>query len=176
MAFAPYLPIDTVGTPNLDSPLAGTTWWCAFDWYTHQLKAGFQSMGLMKMDRATTKLVYDHLASMYKKYVDRSEYITAVEPLSAPVLPAAYRLQQNYPNPFNPATTITYSIPSESMVSLKVFDLLGQEIVTLVDEFQQPGMHRVEFDLRDREAGSGVYFYRLQHSGHIETKRMVRLK
>ncbi|MCU7495680.1 MAG: family 10 glycosylhydrolase [Ignavibacteria bacterium] len=83
----------------------------------------------------------------------------------------SYRLENNYPNPFNPSTTIRYSIPSESNVSLKVFDLLGREVKTLVSERMPAGTHQLEFNAGN--IASGVYFYRLTAEGYSETKKMI---
>jgi beta-glucuronidase len=176
MAFAPFAPVDNTGKPNPAGPLMGVTWWCAFDWYTHQQTAGFQSMGLIKMDRSTTKPVMSHLVDAYKNYVDNSEYITQIESAPASNAPSTYTLFQNYPNPFNPRTMIRYQLPSQGMVSLKVYDLLGREVATLVNEFQDAGVHQSEFGIENAKGGSGIYFYRLQSAGYSETKKMVGLQ
>jgi hypothetical protein len=89
-------------------------------------------------------------------------------------LTSEFRLEQNYPNPFNPATIIRYSLPEEQDVSLKVFDLLGREIATLVDEKQKSGEHSVSFDAR--ALSSGVYYYRLTTGGYVSVKSMVVMK
>ncbi|MBI1806904.1 MAG: choice-of-anchor D domain-containing protein, partial [Ignavibacteria bacterium] len=87
--------------------------------------------------------------------------VTGVEPSETPL---TFALMQNYPNPFNPSTIIQYSIPEVSKVTLKVFDILGQEIRTLVDDVQGPGIKSVQWDSIDRNGrniGSGYYFYRI---------------
>ncbi len=76
--------------------------------------------------------------------------------------PATYALEQNFPNPFNPITTIYYQLPIEGKVTLKVYDVLGREIKTLVDEQQQAGYREARFDASN--LSNGVYFYRLQVS------------
>lgn len=83
-------------------------------------------------------------------------------------------LYQNYPNPFNPSTKISYSIPEQSNVSLKIFDVLGREISTLVNEEQASGNYTIEFDASSLK--SGVYFYRLQNGSFSETKKFILLK
>jgi L-ascorbate metabolism protein UlaG (beta-lactamase superfamily) len=96
--------------------------------------------------------------------------------------PLTNRLDQNYPNPFNPSTTIHFQVPTSSQVNVKVFDVLGREIVTLVNEHKNPGVYSVQWNA-DR-VPSGVYFYRLevyQRSGEqvtsfIDTKRLIVLK
>ena len=83
-------------------------------------------------------------------------------------------LKQNYPNPFNPSTTIQYSIPKESFVTIKVYNVLGKEIVTLVNERKSAGTYSVNFN--SSNISSGVYFYRLISGTHSATKKMVILK
>jgi hypothetical protein len=93
-------------------------------------------------------------------------------------IPKTYSLSQNYPNPFNPTTVINYSIPKRSFVTLKVYDILGREISTLVNEEQSAGNYKVTFN--GVNLPSGVYFYRLSANGKannfVETKKLVLLK
>jgi len=97
-------------------------------------------------------------------------------------VPSTYGLAQNYPNPFNPTTTIQYSVVSDQSpprVTLKIYNLLGQEVRTLVDEVQEPGHYAVAWNGRDengRQVASGVYFYRLSALDCMDTKRMVLVK
>jgi hypothetical protein len=88
--------------------------------------------------------------------------------------PMEYDLDQNYPNPFNPVTEIRYSIPRTEKVSLRVFNLLGEEVASLVDGTQSVGTHRVQFD--GSKLPSGVYVYKLQTDGYTASKKMVLLK
>jgi len=85
-----------------------------------------------------------------------------------------YRLFQNYPNPFNPTTTIKYSIPKLSFVSLKIYNLIGEEIATLVNEEKLIGNYQVEFNAA--ALPSGIYFYRLQTPNFTQTKKMILLR
>jgi len=87
--------------------------------------------------------------------------------------PREYSLEHNYPNPFNPTTTIRYSIPNTSHVRLKVFDVLGREVATLVDEVQDSGRRSVVFDAA--HLASGVYLYKLQAGSCIQTRKLVLL-
>ncbi|HSW55392.1 MAG TPA: T9SS type A sorting domain-containing protein, partial [Ignavibacteriaceae bacterium] len=89
-------------------------------------------------------------------------------------LPVAYSLEQNYPNPFNPSTTIRYQIPKEGMVTLKVYDILGAEVVTLVNEEKAAGKYVVNFDAN--RLASGVYLYKLQADEFVSVKKMVLVK
>ncbi len=89
-------------------------------------------------------------------------------------IPEEYSLSQNYPNPFNPATNLEFGISDLGFVSLKVYDILGKEIITLVNEKLSPGNYKVEFD--GRGLTSGVYFYRLNTGEFTDTKRMILIK
>ncbi|OGU77631.1 MAG: hypothetical protein A2W11_08210 [Ignavibacteria bacterium RBG_16_35_7] len=90
------------------------------------------------------------------------------------LLPTQYILFQNYPNPFNPTTSIQYAVGSRQFVSLKVYDVLGSEVTTLVNEEKQPGVYEVEFD--GEGFASGIYFYKLQTENYTSTKKMIYLK
>jgi photosystem II stability/assembly factor-like uncharacterized protein len=89
-------------------------------------------------------------------------------------IPKEYGIKQNYPNPFNPTTSIRYSIPKEGLVTLKVYNIIGEEVATLVDEVKQADNYNVSFDASS--LSSGIYFYRLQAGNFVETKKMVLLK
>jgi hypothetical protein len=88
--------------------------------------------------------------------------------------PDEFALHQNYPNPFNPTTHISYEVPTLGFVSLKVFDLLGKEVATLVAEAKQPGRYSVQFDATT--VPSGAYVYRLTAGSFAESKRMMVLR
>jgi hypothetical protein len=96
-----------------------------------------------------------------------------VEPVGNNI-PASYSLSQNYPNPFNPNTIIRFQIKDSRFVKLKIYDILGKEISTLVNEKMQPGTYEVKFD--GSRLASGVYFYKLQAGDFQETKKLVLLK
>jgi hypothetical protein len=89
-------------------------------------------------------------------------------------IPIVYKLFQNYPNPFNPTTTIKYSIPQSGLVTLKVYDLLGKEVITLVKEEKTAGIYESVFDAS--HLSSGVYFYKLQSGNFIQSKKLILLK
>jgi photosystem II stability/assembly factor-like uncharacterized protein len=91
-----------------------------------------------------------------------------------PFLATSFKLYQNYPNPFNPTTTIGYRITRSGKISLKVFDVLGREVATLVDEEQSEGVYTQRFEAP--HLSSGVYFYRLRTPGVNETKKMLIAK
>ncbi|HRE40972.1 MAG TPA: T9SS type A sorting domain-containing protein, partial [Ignavibacteria bacterium] len=85
-----------------------------------------------------------------------------------------FRLYQNYPNPFNPSTTISYKLNSDGFVSLKVYNLIGQEVKTLVDNYQKAGVYKVNFEAT--EFTSGIYIYKLQMNNSTSVRRMTLLK
>ena len=102
-----------------------------------------------------------------------SEIITVAQP-SSQELPSEFALSQNYPNPFNPSTTINYQLSRQSHVTLKVFDVLGREVATLVNEVEEAGYKSVTFDAS--KLSSGIYFYRLQAGHYVETKKLLLLR
>jgi len=89
-------------------------------------------------------------------------------------IPRYIDLRQNYPNPFNPSTTIRFSIPWSAEVSLKIFNLLGEEVATLVSGLKDAGTHTVQWDATGHP--SGVYFYRLRAGEFIETKKLILMR
>lgn len=89
-------------------------------------------------------------------------------------VPDGYELHQNYPNPFNPSTVVEFRVSSYGLVSLKVFDILGREVATLVNESKTPGIYEVEFDAGDLT--SGTYFYTLIAGNFMSTKKMIVIK
>ena len=89
-------------------------------------------------------------------------------------LPVAYRLEQNFPNPFNPSTKISYTVPSGTNVSLKVYNALGQEVATLVNDYRSVGNYEAEFSAAN--LASGVYYYTLKAGSFTATKKMVLMK
>jgi hypothetical protein len=101
-----------------------------------------------------------------------SDFVTAVE--TEEFTPAEFRLYQNYPNPFNPETVIKFKLPQSSFARLKIFNLSGQEIATLVDGFKIVGEHEVKWQTHGLP--SGIYFYRLQAGGFSETKKLILQK
>ena len=89
-----------------------------------------------------------------------------------------FELEQNYPNPFNPNTTISYQLPVSNKVTLIVYNIVGDEVATLVNEEKSAGSYRVNFDASSYSGGlsSGIYFYKLQAGPYAETKEMILLK
>ncbi|MBI4547123.1 MAG: T9SS type A sorting domain-containing protein [Ignavibacteriae bacterium] len=113
------------------------------------------------------------IASSRIRVVPTSE-LPPAPPETKNLTPITFNLSQNYPNPFNPVTVIRYQIPVSSRVTLKVYNLLGQEVAVLVDGMQEAGYKSVE--LNANKIASGVYFYRLQAGTFVETKKLLLLK
>jgi photosystem II stability/assembly factor-like uncharacterized protein len=93
-------------------------------------------------------------------------------------IPKEFNLEQNYPNPFNPSTKISWQSPVGSWQTLKVYDVLGKEVATLVDEYKPAGSYEVEFKstVGSRQLASGIYYYQLRSGDYVETKKMILMK
>ena len=99
--------------------------------------------------------------------------------LESSPLPRVFSLSQNYPNPVSRSTTIQYGLPKEALVDLRVFNVVGQRVRTLINEKQEPGYYRVTWDLRGVTGGrlpNGVYFYRIKAGNFVSTKKLVVLR
>lgn len=123
--------------------------------------------GYIKVSNALNTKVFD---------ISRSTF-TILEPVDVKeelIVPSKYQLFQNYPNPFNPTTIIKYTIPEANHVILKVFNMLGTEIITLVNEYQNSGVYEVQFDARN--LSSGVYLYKIQAGKFVDSKKLLLLK
>jgi hypothetical protein len=100
---------------------------------------------------------------------------TGIEPVAGHGIPNSFKLEQNYPNPFNPSTEIQFQISRASHVALVVFNVLGQEVATLVNDVKQAGVYRVTFDAS--RLSSGVYFYRLVADNElVASMKMLMIK
>ncbi len=96
-----------------------------------------------------------------------------------PVLPTSYSVAQNYPNPFNASTVIRYSLPENSKVKIEIYNILGQKVKTLLDEFQTAGYKTIEWNgsnAQNQTVASGVYFYKINAGKYSEVKQMTMLK
>ncbi len=102
------------------------------------------------------------------------QYVTFTNINENSYSPTKLTLSQNYPNPFNPTTTIKYSIPAASIVSLKIYDILGKEVADLVNEYKNSGTYEVEFNAAN--LSSGTYFYQLKSGNYTQTKKLLLLK
>jgi photosystem II stability/assembly factor-like uncharacterized protein len=126
----------------------------------------FEYIGIIQNSFASGNLSVSDIAHVRRTTVNVPEEIGG--------LPGTFALSQNYPNPFNPSTRIQFAVARPGLVTLKVFNVLGQEVATLVDREMEPGSH--EIDWRPTGLASGVYLYRLQASGFSEARKLLLLR
>ena len=129
-------------------------------------------------------LLYDHYGNAFLAWFDYNHHWTGIYPYYSNLstlgvtkskgTPGDFYISQNYPNPFNPTTTINYSVPTRTFVSLKVFDILGREVTTLVNEEKSAGNYSVNFN--GANLSSGVYFYSISAGNFKQVKKLIMLK
>jgi len=118
---------------------------------------------------------HKYLVALLNDAASKANFVvTGVMINNAPGLPKRFALDQNYPNPFNPTTTIRYELPTSCNVSLRVYNILGQEVVTLVDEFQTAGFKSVRFS--GAGLATGIYIYTLKAGSFVAAKKLLLLK
>ena len=132
---------------------------------------GLQSAAVIEMNTTSAAFAYAG-ANSTNVYFNNEDWTVDVQ--EEELIPENYSLEQNYPNPFNPSTTIKYSIPEQSFVKIKVFNLLGQEIAELVNKELQTGNYEVSFNAANFP--SGIYFYRIEADNFVQTKKMILMK
>jgi len=140
------------------------------------LKTGPDNTYTMFMNMSTDPTNLTDPSDVDVIYIWSSSYTFGVttDVRELPGVPDVYTLNQNYPNPFNPTTNIVYSIPQSTFVTLKVYDVLGSEVGTLVNEFQTAGNYTVDFNATN--LANGAYFYRLTAGSFTDVKKMVLMK
>ncbi|MGK9475801.1 S8 family serine peptidase [Melioribacter sp. OK-6-Me] len=106
----------------------------------------------------------------------RDKYNQLITEIREPLVKYNYNLSQNYPNPFNPSTVINYEVPERNFVTIKVYDILGREVATLVNELKEAGSYRLEFSADKYGLASGIYFYTLNAADHIFVRKMIFAK
>ncbi len=119
-------------------------------------------------------IVNDKIRSGFLVYPFRAPVASSIQANGDRGLPTTFELSQNYPNPFNPTTGVRYQVPGVSDVRLVVYDILGREVTTLVNERKAAGRYEVRFD--GSGLASGVYVYRLTAGTYVQTRKMVLLK
>jgi polyhydroxybutyrate depolymerase len=138
--------------------------------------AGLSQLFAVTYDSATFpgyfNLKFNILSDNVLYWSDSTNIVVGVE--DAETLPTEYALSQNYPNPFNPTTTIKYALPQRSDVVVKIYNVLGKEVKTLIKDEQEAGVYEVEFNAST--LSSGVYFYQLRAGNYVETKKMILIK
>ena len=130
--------------------------------------------GFTLVNSAQSSPSYDASGNAVGATVSLSLQTTLVQTVTTSVIPTSYSIEQNYPNPFNPSTTIRYTLPVSGIVSVRVYNILGQLVTTLVDGNQKAGTYSVTFNASS--LSSGVYFYRIQSGSFAAVKKMMLLK
>ncbi|MDD5362106.1 MAG: T9SS type A sorting domain-containing protein [Ignavibacteria bacterium] len=126
------------------------------------------------VDNTNWASVYSDFVSIVTRYLNRNSDDDGDNMLPIANAPKTYKLSQNYPNPFNPSTTIAYSLPKDSKVSLKIYDITGREVKSLVNDIKPAGYYSISFN--GSELSSGVYFYKIEAGNFVQVKRMVLIK
>ncbi|MFA5833385.1 MAG: T9SS type A sorting domain-containing protein [Bacteroidota bacterium] len=140
-------------------------------------KGGFGNNHIENInDAAATATIANQFGSINPLYYNQWDYANGVKSVKQidGVTPTQFELSQNYPNPFNPSTVINYSIPVNGLVSLKVYNVLGQQVATLVNEVQTVGSYKATFNATS--LSSGVYFYKIEAGSFTSVKKMMFLK
>ena len=143
--------------------------WLNSSWIPKDIVDGY--FGYILYDSSGNE--YQFLDSWYNITFIRKLIVTGVDSNFGEVV-ETYSLSQNYPNPFNPTTTIKYSIPKLSFVTIKIYDVLGSEVTTLVNEEKSVGNYELTWNAAN--LSSGVYFYRFQAGSFVQTRKMILLK
>lgn len=158
-----YLFASTTGGGVFSSSDSGLNW--------HDVSSGLPDTTVNSLFAIGDTIYAGTDAGMWERLA--TQMVTSVKEES-PVTPQDFVLDQNYPNPFNPSTVIGFGVRSSGFVSLKVYDVLGRLVRTLVDRVESAGSYKVEFDAADLP--SGVYFYRLEAGTYRKTRKMLLLK
>ncbi|MBN2355527.1 T9SS type A sorting domain-containing protein, partial [candidate division KSB1 bacterium] len=158
---------------NPDGFLMAVTWWCAFDWYTHTLPNGFQSMGIYRMDRNNKKTVTQRFIDTYAPfYANGGTTLVASE--SSAEYPFEFNLRQNYPNPFNATCGIDFQLCATGHTRLHVYTIHGRLVATLLNETLTAGSHKITFDAG--HLPSGLYLAVLSAGGRKEMIKMMLMR
>ncbi len=177
--------------PLTGDPVTGTGWYFIYGWPTSGYDQRYHlPSGPFNLAIGDTQEVV--IAFLIKKGADNLNSITELRNYAAQIqhwydndfvtdvnennilLPTEFSLSQNYPNPFNPTTSIQYAISSRQLVTLKVYDILGSEVATLVNQEQSVGNYKVDFNAS--HLSSGVYFYQIKAGEFIQSKKMILIK
>ncbi|MBI2430336.1 MAG: T9SS type A sorting domain-containing protein [Ignavibacteriales bacterium] len=131
-------------------------------------------IGISALEGVVWSCWNDDRTGIHQAYASRMVFPPTSVTVLPSTIPNAFALHQNYPNPFNPSTKIRFVVPVFGFVSLKVYDLLGREVATLVKEEKRAGSYEVQWNAIG--FSSGIYFYKLQSGNFVEIKRMVMIK
>lgn len=185
-AFRFFAPINENGVYNPNGHLIATTWWCVFDWYTYHQTTGYQSMGLISMDRTWKKPVYYTLYDNYQPWANMGGMIVGIDENNLSGNAEEFVLFQNFPNPViaknndstaKHSTTIKFSVPTSnnsSNVNIKIYNTIGEEVAEVVNKPFSAGIHEIVFDTSN--LANGVYIYKIQSGNFIQAKKMIIVK
>ena len=183
----PYTPVESINAMKSFFYEYGGSLWGTYgfkdafnisqNWYANSYLAIDQGPIIIMIENYRTQLLWNNFMANpeIQPMLDAIGFVpdfTDVE--DDPNIPDGFELKNNYPNPFNPSTTIEYNLPERAFVTLKIYDVLGNEISTLVQEEKPAGKFTIEFD--GNKISSGVYFYSLKSNGKSITKKMLMLK
>ena len=133
-----------------------------------------EGSGDIILDNSINEINGKIILAEYDWGIDYSTLVDVEDYTDVTSLPKRFSLYQNYPNPFNPSTIIKYQIPADSFVQLKIYDILGSEISTLINQRQPSGIYEIEFN--NTNIASGMYFDKLSVGKLTETKKMILMK
>jgi hypothetical protein len=140
-------------------------------WYQHAYLWFTKSAGLVNVDADTSTILSGNVPIQEIEVTVISGSTGANEGTETI---NSFTLNQNYPNPFNPSTTISYSLPDKQQISLKVYDIIGNEVASIVDEIQEAGLHSIKFETV--KLSTGIYFYQLKAGSYTQTRKMILIK
>jgi len=165
----PWTIFASIAGDSLFKPQAGMK--IPLDFSVNDADASGSREGMITLSIANNDNSYDDVSAWTYSWIGDK---TTVDVKNETPLINEYSLSQNYPNPFNPVTQIKYTLAKSSLVSLKVYDILGREVTTLVHQIQNSGAHEVSFDASN--LATGVYFYKLEAGDYISIKKMLLMK
>jgi hypothetical protein len=137
-------------------------------WENNTWVPGMNSINVRNPDGMEVNYITQQWHAYYR------DTVTSLDGTTESHHPSSIILNQNYPNPFNPSTIITFSLPERTDVSLRIFNVLGEQVAELIDGTVEAGSHEIRFDASNLP--SGIYFYRLQYGSFSETKKMLLLR
>ena len=166
---------------DIDSPDSSFTWDFAtdndsllFDFDTETAQLTLTALVFGGSVGLAITVFDDSSASAMDTILVEVTLVTALGDELANIIPARYSLEQNYPNPFNPTTKIRIGLPNAGKVKLEVFNVLGQKVATVFDEYKTAGYHIINFDASN--FASGIYFYRIESKKFIKVRKMILMK
>ena len=170
-----HVPVDYINLPPVDIPITSDPEYIDDElWYNcgdgNPWISGYVRYRVVAVDKTDMPSVPSDFVATPFWLLNGDDHVG----INTNEKPKTYSLQQNYPNPFNPITNIRYSVKDQKFVTLKIYDILGREVKTLVNEVKTPGEYLVQFD--GSELASGIYFYRIVAGNYIAVKRMVLIK